>query len=638
MNFKKLFLNNLDIFYIIVAITLKAVFYEHTVSPDYFSLSLIVPPVLASVAIVSSLSLLMKNKGRTRFLYIFNAVMSLIIIADTVYYRYFKDVISISVVRNGVMLSGVSSSVKSLFSPTDLLYLADCLLTYPLLRIYRRKVDRPQLGFKSRLAFFLILFCLSVGFDAHRIYALSVDQPRLISTMYNRIYVDKMLGCVNFHLLDAYNVVSTKISNIKPISAERTAEIESYLEQKNTPEGTVLSGEGKGKNLIVIQVEALQEFVIGKEINGKEITPNLNRWIDKSLYFNNYYYQVASGNTSDAEFLSLNSLYPAATGAAYYIYPGDTLNSTPKQFNDLGYNTVALNGYQEGFWNRSVMYKAEEFSEYYAGTSYTAGDKVGLGLSDKSFFEQSLIKMQSFEQPYYAFLITLSSHYPYDDQEGYNSDLDVGSYQGTLLGDYLNGIHYTDAQIGMFLDQLEKSGVLDNSIVVLYGDHYAIPKEEADQLFQFEGIENPTDLDWSRLQKVPLLIHFPGDAIQSVNSIPAGQIDLYPTLANLFGLDRKYMFGTDLINAKTNVVSFRNGSYTDGHTFYVASSDTYYDMTTGKAISPTEAMLAQKDKTLLELSYSDDILNHNLLKKFINADSDESEESADSNGSTSSDQ
>jgi phosphoglycerol transferase MdoB-like AlkP superfamily enzyme len=621
LNFLKNFiLNNIDIIYTIPILTYKAINYDKTISPEYFSYGLIFIPVLVSVIAVSSISLLFKNKGRTRFLYLFNIIMSIIFIADTAYYRYFKDIISISVIRNGVMLGGVQSSLKDVLFPSDFLYLLDCVILFPLIRIYRKHVNRPQLKLVQRFACFLVVFAIGACWDAQRIYKLSVEQPRLISTMFNRLYLDKILGDVNFHVLDAYNVASTKISNMKSIPKAKQDEIKQYLEKKDVPQGTTLAGAGKGKNLIVIQVEALQQFVIGQKINGQEITPNLNKWIGKSLYFNNYYYQVASGTTSDAEFMSLNSLYPAATGAAYYLYPGDTLNSTAKQFNDKGYNTVTLNGYQEGFWNRNVMYKAEDFTNYYAEKAYNIDEQVGLGLSDKSFFNQTFDKMKTFKQPYYSFMITLSSHFPYDDQKGYGNTIDLGKYKGSFIGDYINGIHYTDAQLGMFLDKLDKEGILKNSILVVYGDHYAIPKNEAQGLYDFEGIQNATDLDWNNLQKVPMLIHFPDDANKGVNNIPAGQVDLYPTIANLFNLDRKYMFGTDLINAKNNIVTFRSGSFVANNTFYASYSNTYYDMNTKQTVQPTAEMSQVKTDTLNQLEYNDDILNHNLLKKFIQED------------------
>ncbi|MDD3224508.1 MAG: LTA synthase family protein [Clostridium sp.] len=618
---KNFIINNLDIIFFIPIILYKLVNYEKIISPEYFTYHFIVPPVLSSIIIVASFSLLFKNKGRMRFLYIFDIVISIIVIADAAYYRYFKDIISISVIRNGVMLGGVSSSLKDVLYPTDFLNLLDCFILLPIMGLYKKRIKRPQLKFVPRLAFFLVFFCIGTAWDAQKISSLNKEQPGLIANMSSRLYLDKYLGDLNFHVLDAYNVASTKVTNMKAISTEKQDKIKAYLDEKDAPQGVTFKNIGNGKNLIVLQVEALQQFVINKQVNGQEITPNLNKWIGKSMYFNNYYYQVASGTTSDAEFLSLNSLYPAATGAAYYMYPGNTYDSIPKQFNNKGYTSVAYNGYQEGFWNRNVMYKAEDFSNYYAEKSYNMNEQVGLGLSDKSFFNQTVPRIENLKQPYYSFLITLSSHFPYDDQKGYGNTLNLGKYKGTFIGDYLNGIHYTDTQIGTFLDKLDKDGVLKNSILVVYGDHYAIPKNESQGMYDFLGIKNASDLDWNNLQKVPLMIHFPNDANKGVNNIPAGQIDLYPTLANIFGLNNKYMFGTDLLNDKTNVVKFRNGSFVDKNYFYASYTNTYYDIKTGKAVKPNAYLTGLKNKTITELEYNDDILNHNLLKKFIKQDS-----------------
>lgn len=621
---KKFFINNLDIIYFVVILSIKAFNFDKSISPTYFSYFYVGAATISSVAILGSIALIFKNNTRTRLLYIFNIIISIIIIVDTVYYRYFKDVISLGVVRNGFLLGGVGASVKQLINPTDFLYLLDVFILIPLLRFYRR-VDRPNPKFLKRLAMFLILFAVFTSIDVKKIYDLSVEQPNLISTMFNRIYLTQRLGTVNFHVLDAYNVIKTGISNMQKLPQERQDEIKTYLEKKNSSTGTNFKGVGAGKNLIVIQVEALQQFVINQKINGQEITPNLNRWINKSMYFDNYFYQVAAGNTSDAEFLSNNSLYPAASGAAYYMYSGDTYSSLAKEMNDKEYYTAVLHGYQEGFWNRNVMYKAEKFDDFYGERTYNINDTVGLGLSDKSFLNQAFDKLKTFSQPYFAFTITLSSHYPYDDVKGYDREttgtFNAGKYDNTLFGDYLKGIHYTDQQLGMFLDKLQASGMLNNSIVMLYGDHYAIPKNDMPSLYDFEGIKNPTDLDWYELQKVPMFIHFPENANKGVNHLYAGQIDLFPTIANLYNLPNKYMLGKDLLNSTEGDVKFRNGSFTDGKSFYVSWTNTFYNIANKKVIPSNPDLDAKKNTTLKELQYSDDILNHNLLKKFLQEDS-----------------
>lgn len=611
-----LLINNIDIILFLVILTLKLTIYDKTLFTGHFNYKLVIKPIIYTIVCLIALSLILKNKGRTRFLYIADIIISLILIADTVYYRYFKDLISVGVLRNGVMLGGVKSSVSDLIKAKDFFYLADVFIMIPLLRIYK-KCERKQLSIIKRLALFTVSFAICAVLDGFAIHKMSIQQPGLITTMYNRVYISKFLGEINLHMLDIYNAASNKILGFKRLSPKKQNEIKTYLTQNSNSATDNMKNIGSGKNLIMIQVEALQQFAINAKVNGQEVTPNLNRWLKKSLYFDNFFYQVASGNTSDAEFLTNNSLYPASSGAVYNMFAGNTYSSLAKEMNDKNYYTCVLHGFRESFWNRNVMYKAEKFDDFWGEKSYNLNETVGLGLSDKSYLNQSFTKMQKFKQPFFSFLITLSSHYPYDDVKHYG-DFDVGSYEGTLLGNYLKGIHYADAQLGMFLDKLEKSGMLDNSILILYGDHYAIPKDRINQLYDFKGIQNPTDLDWYELQKVPMLVHFPKDQYAGTNHSYTGQIDIYPTIANMFNLPKKYMLGHDLFNTKNETVMFRNGSFTDGNTFYVSWTNTYYDVKTGETIDETDNQKKLKTKTLLNLEYSDDILNHNLIKKFEN--------------------
>ncbi len=115
------------------------------------------------------------------------------------------------------------------------------------------------------------------------------------------------------------------------------------------------------------------------------------------------------------------------------------------------------------------------------------------------------------------------------------------------MGNYIKSIHYTDEQLGMFLDKLNKSGLLNNSVIVLYGDHYAIPKNKENLFLKFYNKSSISDVDWIKLQKVPLIIHFPDGALKGINHTNSGEMDIYPTMANLFNLPQKYMMGKEFI-------------------------------------------------------------------------------------------
>ncbi|MHC6180381.1 LTA synthase family protein [Clostridium sp. JNZ X4-2] len=609
-----LLFNNIDIILFCIIVFVKLMSYEKDISSGYLNKSVIFP-IAASILILISFSFAFKEKTRISFLYIADIVLSGILIADLMYYRYFKDITTVAAIRNAKLLQGVSSSVSSVASVKDLYYLLDLFILLPAGRIYKKKKKNIK-PLSRRLLNFLVIFVFGIGINASVFYRVSKQQPTLLTAMSNRIYLTNMIGDVNFHLVDSYNYISNSIKNSKKLPDEKEKDIKTFLQNnnKNTDESN-FKGIGEGKNLIVIQVEALQGFVINQKVNGQEITPNLNKWVNKCMYFDNYFYQVAGGNTSDAEFMSNNSLYPAQSGAAYYTYSGDKYDSLASSLKDKNYYTAALHGNSEGFWNRNVMYKAQSFDDFFGEHSFNVDEKIGLGLSDKSFLNQSLEKMKSFKQPYYSFLVTLTSHFPYEAVDKYG-DFNVGEYEGTFIGNYLKAIHYTDAQLGEFLDNLEKDGIMQNSIIALYGDHFAIPKDNAQQLFKFENESSSDDYTWFKYQKVPLLLHFPGDEYAGVNHKYTGQMDLYPTLANMYNLPKNYMFGSDMLNGNSEKVIFRNGSFIDGQNLYVSWSNTYYNLKSGTKVNETEALKNEKDEYTKELEYSDDLLNHNLISAF----------------------
>lgn len=614
---KEMMFGCLDVVIITAFIIAKNLHYGNQIAPDYYDMHSLLIPVAFSILPLIGIFFLLKEEKRVKALFLFDLILSLILFADTAYFRYFKDITSIGAVRNGALLGGVVSCLPSLIKFNDITYFVDLIVMLPLVKMFAnyKKHKRFKLNGALRFILFLLVFSTGVMVNGKCISKFNTEQPLLMSTMSNKLFLTKVLGNFNYHTIDIYNYARNTIESKKPVSVATKDNLKSYLQGNNISNnsGTVLTGVGEGKNLIMIQVEALQQFVINKSINGQEITPNLNKWLNKSLYFDNYYYQVSAGNTSDAEFMSNNSLYPAASGSAYYRYSGNTLDSLPNKLRYEGYSTAAYHGYVESFWNRNVMYQTEGFDNFYGESSFNLNDELGLGLSDKSFLTQSLQKIQTMKEPYYSFLITLSSHYPFDGGAGYG-EFNTGEYEGTLMGDYLTAIHYTDQQLGMFLDELEKNGTLDDTIVVLYGDHSAIPKEYADQLYSFEGIENPTDLNWQELQEVPMLIHFPGNANSGVNHTYSGQMDLYPTLANIFNLKCNYTFGKDILNSGSQKVVFRNGSFTDGNVFYISGSNAYFDMATGETTAETDKLKSEKEEAMKELSLSDNLLNHNLIK------------------------
>ncbi len=148
------------------------------------------------------------------------------------------------------------------------------------------------------------------------------------------------------------------------------------------------TGIGKGKNLIVIQVEALQNFPLNRFYDGQEITPNLNKFIDDSstIYFDNYYQQIGRGNTADAEFVSNNSLYPSMEDPTYKQYYGNTFYGLPWILRDNGYTAWVFHGYEKEFWNRERAYPNQGFQRFISEEDYDIVESIGFGITDEEFF------------------------------------------------------------------------------------------------------------------------------------------------------------------------------------------------------------------------------------------------------------
>ncbi len=346
-------------------------------------------------------------------------------------------------------------------------------------------------------------------------------------------------------------IMKEDIGDIETLTGKDIADLKKrseFVEGKYT-------GLGKGKNLIVIQVESLQNFVINHFHKGQEVTPNLNRLIKEkgSLYFNNYYQQLGRGNTSDAEFVSHNSLYPSMEEPTYVQYEQNTFYGLPWILRDNGYTAWALHGYEKDFWNRKRAYVNQGFQRFISQEDYELVETIGFGLTDGEFFKQSMAYLKELdsidENPFYAFMITLTSHNPFEMPERHQYLNIRDEYKDTLLGNYLQSIHYTDKAIGQFIEDLKREGLYEESVLVIYGDHFAINSlNENDQKLMTQYLGYPYDLD--EMLKVPLIIHIPGlEANETITRV-GSMLDFLPTILNIMGYENQkgIMFGVDLIN------------------------------------------------------------------------------------------
>jgi len=559
--------------------------------------------------IIMGLVMLVSNKRRITAMFICYLLLTILLIADTNFYRYYYGIITIPVLFhvNIRLLNSVDQSIFSLFEIKDLIYILDIpVMIAGVILINKKGVQKIN----TKKKVIASVLSITVGLTAVLTTFFSVD---INAFAHNSNYVTKSLGVLYSHVDATKRYIENTLFNKDELSIKEEQELKEFFSSKQKTSEDY-RGIAKGKNLIVVQIEAMQEFVINRSVNGKEITPNLNKLIKESLYFDNIYYQVAGGNTSDAEFLCNTSLYPAKEGAVYAIYPENFYYSLPKAMKEQGYTTYAMHGFRPDFWNRQEMYKAIGFDVFVSEEDYELDEFAGWesnALSDSSFFRQSVEKIDT-SMPFYSFLVTLSSHHPFNYFEDYDG-FDAGEFEGTYIGNYIKAASYADKCLGEFIDDLKKRGLFDNSLLVLYGDHSAVPKHQADELMEFLDISY-SEIKWAKLQKVPLIIHYPGLRNGEVESITGGQIDIFPTIANIMGFDAPFAIGKDLLNSDEGYAVLRNGSVITDRYFYDNNIREIYDIKSGEPLNWKDYMYELKGY-INELHISDTIIEKDAFRK-----------------------
>ena len=204
-------------------------------------------------------------------------------------------------------------------------------------------------------------------------------------------------------------------------------------------------------------MESLENFVVNQKFQGQEITPNLNKLLKNSLYFNNYHENVNCGTSSDADLMTNTGVYPVRDGSTFFRYPhNEYQQALPKQLEALGYSTYAIHPDKGFFWNVRPALLSIGFQNFYDSGDYDVKETIGLGISDKDYLPQVDAIIEKEKQPYYSFVVTLTSHAPFDLPNKNRTLKLTNGFQKNILGDYLQSIHYTDAALGNFLDELEK--------------------------------------------------------------------------------------------------------------------------------------------------------------------------------------
>ena len=587
---------------------------------DIFSFKGIISD-LAFILSFGAFAYLVKPKKQIRVLMPITIVMMLICIINAVYYENYVSFASFSLLSTASFLGEMDGNIV-----TGLIQFKDVMLIFPpffLLMVHLflkkknyyikvEKIERPKKRFLNTaiLATIMIFFTISM---------MEASDYSRLKKQWNREYLVQRFGIYVYQLNDAIKSTESKFSSMFGYDSASKMVREFYEDKsKNDTSNSKTNSYTNifdGKNVIVIHAESIMTQDMSLSFNNQELTPNLNRLANEGLFFSNYYPQVSVGTSSDTEFTFNTSLLPASTGTVFVNYWNRTYEAMPNLLRNKGYYTASMHANNASFWNRNVMHETLGYDKFYAKDSFDYSneeDVIGMGLSDKAFFKQTISKIKNISEKhdnYFLTLITLSNHTPWDDEDKYGDysvdykynetdengnvvEKSLPYMEGTDLGRYFKSVHYADSAIGDFVNELDSEGLLENTVLVIYGDHDAkIAKKEYKYFYNYDfetgeqydnDDERYVDVDYYNYElnrKVPFIIwtkESKGNKYlnQKIDKV-MGMYDAMPTLANMLNFDYKYALGHDIFNIEDNIVVFPNGNWVTDKIYYNAQKEEY---------------------------------------------------------------
>lgn len=459
------------------------------------------------------------------------ALLDVLLVANLMYFRTYYSAIPASSYLEAGNLADFKASV------TDSLRWADIVL--PLITIatavmaFRYKTTKRQpltavlKWWAAPLAGFALLltgvnlckggFHKSLRSVRQSAYLCSADAP-----------IFSVFGCIWYDITDA----------AEPITPEKQAEIERWLasQPKHQPADSVTE---KRSNLLIVFAESLESWVLEKKVDGKEITPCLNRLLKEksTLYAPNVLTQVKGGRSIDAQLMICSGLLPLMSGTYSSLYYDNTFYTLQKAMRGLKHSrSYLLTIDKVSTWNQGAVARSFGTDTIISYHNFKMTEAFGTHkrIGDASFFQQCREKIERGEvwkpgESVYMQFVTYSGHAPFKLPDHLRTITFPASIP-EKAADYMTTAHYTDKAIGDFVAYLKTLPQYKETIVVIVGDHEGLAS------YRQELVGNPACRGLvSDKQLTPFIVLNSPVGMRYDKFM--GQIDIYPTLLNLMQLD-----------------------------------------------------------------------------------------------------
>ena len=642
---------NVLFFTFIITTLLNGMMLRFLTVHNYFAIK----PIIADLAVIllfGSFVYLFKPKNRFKYLLIISVLFTAICIINSLYYTYYMSFASFSLIAVSLTVVDVGDAVvENVLQLKDFLFLWQPIVLIIVHHCLKKKKDYYNTVAKKENKRKRFMATLIAGIATYAVFFMTVTAVEYsrLSKQWNREFLVMKFGVYTYQLNDLFKSLDAKFNTLFGYDNAAKSFREFYSE-KNESKTNEYTNIFKDRNVIVIHAESMQNVALNTSFNGNEVTPNVNRLKNEGIYFSNYYAQASGGTSSDSEFTFSTSLLPVTNGAVAISYWNREYETLQKLLKKDGYRTIIMHANTGDFWNRNNFHKKLGYDKFYSKQDYNIDEVIGLGLSDKSFFKQSVEKLKKEKEEngkFMATMIMLSNHTPFDDLDKYGEfDVDIKeqvtktnengeevtedvSYpymEGTKLGNYFKSVHYADSALGELVNELDEAGLLENTILVIYGDHDAkLPKKDYVRLYNYDkttdGIvdktsEGYTSVDYYKYEldrSVPFIIWTKDKKFNKTINTAMGMYDAMPTLANMLGVKPTYALGHDIMNLDDNIVVFPNGNWLTNYIYYNSLKDQYKVLNTDYIVNNDEIDNNNK-YAAKRLEISNDIILYDLIK------------------------
>lgn len=546
----------------ILDFSLRAYYYD---TIKFYKIYKFMPNYFSIMWIFLILGLLKTLKGKKgKIIYIISYIISLVLfLTHSIYFSYFNtyfDFGTLKIAGEGMEYMGtILTNIKPWIIMVTLISVISSI------HGLRNLQNNGKANIK-KLCIVIISF-LFLNLTAPYLYgnkSTSVEwsdwrNPRIIYDSFNDNNKSMMVSGMYEYTLR--NIYVNFFRDNQSVTEEEQKLLEENFKENTLNTSNKYTGIFKDKDLIIIQLESIDDFLV-----TKDIMPTLYKLKQNSLNFSNHYsFTSGGGSTFNSEFM-VNTGYSTAYNyneGAYLLSRNNYSYSLPNLLKNEGYNVNAFHMNTKEFYSRGVNYKSFGYSNYYGLKD------LGTYKDNSYWLDTELLKNEKFNNLIFdneglsmSYIITYSAHMPFSSEKGTCSLLT--DKEGLSEYDCLKlQARETDNFIKLLLENLEQRGKLDNTVLAIFSDHYLYTLEDKSLLDKFKTTDN------NLINKTPFIIYNNGNIKENIKDVNS-QLDILPTLLNLFGIDyyTNFYLGQDILsNNYIPIVYFSDGSWYNGSTY-----------------------------------------------------------------------